>query len=261
MSARSSRRRPSTRLSTTEALPSIAASRSTEPARLAGLLRGELDWIAMKALEKDRARRYETANALARDVQRYLADEVVEARPPAGYRMRKFVRRHKGRVVAASLVLLALVAGIIGTTWGYVRAERACAAEERLAEGERLARLDAQEQKRQAEAANARAQKRLEQIEKGNEVLTGIFSDLNIRMVESRASRWSGYWRTAWCRRPGNWRGSRSAIRWRSRRCSSGWDNHSRAWASLRRPSPCSRRPGRPGMTGSDPITSTRCTP
>ena len=89
-------------------------------------------------------------------------------------------------MVAASLVLLALVAGIIGTTWGYVRAERARAAEERLAEGERLARLDAQEQKRQAEAANARAQKRLEQIEKGNEVLTGIFSDLNIRMVREQ---------------------------------------------------------------------------
>jgi serine/threonine protein kinase/tetratricopeptide (TPR) repeat protein len=137
--------RPSTRLSTLEALPSIAARRNTEPARLAALLRGELDWIAMKALEKDRSRRYETANALARDVQRYLADEVVEARPPsAGYRVRKFARRHKGRVIAASLVLLALVAGVIGTSWGLVRAERALRAEARRAEGERQARQQAQ---------------------------------------------------------------------------------------------------------------------
>jgi eukaryotic-like serine/threonine-protein kinase len=149
--------RPSTRLSTLDILPSIAANRGTEPARLAGILRGELDWIVMKALEKDRARRYETANALVRDVQRHLADEVVEARPPsAGYRLRKIARRHRGRVIAASLVLLALVAGIIGTSWGLVRAR----------------------------TANAQAQRRLEQIEKGNEILTGVFADLDIDQVK-----------------------------------------------------------------------------
>jgi len=60
-------------------LPNIAANRSIEPARLAKLLQGELDWVVMKALEKDRTRRYDTANGLARDIQRYLADEVVEA--------------------------------------------------------------------------------------------------------------------------------------------------------------------------------------
>jgi serine/threonine protein kinase len=115
--------RPSTRLSSAEALPSIAANRGTEPAKLAKLLRGELDWVVLKALEKDRTRRYETANALARDVQRYLADELVEARPPrAGYRLRKFVKRHKGQVVAASLVLVALLAGIAGTTVGMIQA-------------------------------------------------------------------------------------------------------------------------------------------
>ena len=90
--------RPSTRLSTAEA----AADDRGEPrrrsrARLTGLVRGELDWIVMKALEKDRARRYETANGFAADVQRYLADEPVQACPPsAGYRLRKFVRRNKG---------------------------------------------------------------------------------------------------------------------------------------------------------------------
>ena len=99
--------RPSTKLSTADALPNIAANRSIEPARLAKLLQGELDWVVMKALEKDRTRRYETANGFARDIQRYLADEVVEARPPSrGYRLKKFVKRNKGQVIAASLVLL-----------------------------------------------------------------------------------------------------------------------------------------------------------
>src|SRR5262249_34701161 len=75
--------RPSTKLSTAEGQPTLAANRGTEPAKLMKLVRGELDWIVMKALEKDRSRRYETANGFAQDVQRYLADEVVAARPPS----------------------------------------------------------------------------------------------------------------------------------------------------------------------------------
>jgi tetratricopeptide (TPR) repeat protein len=105
--------RPSTRLSTTEELPSIAANRGVEPKKLRGLVRGELDWIVMKALEKDRNRRYETANGLAIDVQRYLADEVVAARPPsAGYRIRKFARRNRAHLaLATALGVLLLGAG------------------------------------------------------------------------------------------------------------------------------------------------------
>jgi serine/threonine protein kinase len=109
--------RPSTRLSTTEELPSIAANRGLEPKRLSGLVRGELDWIVMKALEKDRNRRYETANGFALDVQRYLHDEPVQACPPsAGYRFRKFARRNKGKLAVAAglLVALAAVAGTVG---------------------------------------------------------------------------------------------------------------------------------------------------
>ena len=95
-------------------------------AQARALLRGELDWIVMKALEKDRNRRYETASAFAADVERYLNDEPVEACPPsAAYRLRKFLRRNKGPVVAASLVLLTLVGGIIGTSWQAVRAKAA----------------------------------------------------------------------------------------------------------------------------------------
>ena len=118
--------KPSTRLSTHESLPSLAALRQTEPRKLMTMLRGDLDWVVMKCLEKERDRRYETASGLARDIQRYLANEVVEARPPsAGYRLRKFASRHKGQVVAAGLVILSLVLGMVGTTWGLIRAARA----------------------------------------------------------------------------------------------------------------------------------------
>src|SRR5207248_8374171 len=100
----------------------VSADRQSDPRRLGQLARGELDWIVMKALEKDRNRRYESAGAFAADVQRYLADEPVQACPPSlGYRARKFARRHKGPALAASLVALSLVGRIIGTTWGLHR--------------------------------------------------------------------------------------------------------------------------------------------
>ena len=128
--------RPSTKLSTSDALPSIAANRSIEPAKLTKSLRGDLDWMVMKALEKDRTRRYDTAIGFARDIQRYLADEVVEARPPsAAYRLNKFLRRNKASVTAAGLILLAILAGMIGTSVGLVRARAAEAlAKQRLAD-------------------------------------------------------------------------------------------------------------------------------
>jgi WD40 repeat protein/serine/threonine protein kinase len=114
--------KPSTRLSESkDSLPSISAQRQTEPAKLTKLVRGELDWIVMKALEKDRNRRYETANGLAMDVQRYLADEPVLACPPsAGYRLRKFVSRNKAGLTMASVsavALLAVIALIVGSSF------------------------------------------------------------------------------------------------------------------------------------------------
>jgi len=123
--------KPSARLSESgDALASISANRRMEPAKLARLLRGELDWIVMKCVEKDRTRRYETVNGLALDLQRYLADEPVSACPPsAGYRLHKFIRRNKASVSAAAIVLLTLVGGIVGTAAGFVHAERARAAE------------------------------------------------------------------------------------------------------------------------------------
>ena len=120
--------KPSTRLSTDVSLPGLAALRQTEPRKLLTMLRGELDWVVMKCLEKRRERRYETANGLARDIERYLADEVVEARPPsAGYRLAKYVRRHKGQVIAASLVLLAVLSGLGAVVAVQARSNRALA--------------------------------------------------------------------------------------------------------------------------------------
>ena len=158
--------RPSTRLSSSETLPSIAANRHTEPKKLTTLVRGELDWIVMKALEKDRARRYETANGLAADVLRHLADEPVTAcQPSAGYRFRKFVRRNKGPVLATGVVLLCLIGGIIGTTFGLVEAKR----QQRIALAEAAAKENARaaeaQQRKKAEDQRDRALKAEAQAE------------------------------------------------------------------------------------------------
>jgi WD40 repeat protein/serine/threonine protein kinase len=135
--------KPSTRLSQSgEALAGISARRRTEPAKLAGVVRGELDWIVMRALEKERARRYDTANALARDLQRYLADETVEACPPsAGYRLRKFARRHSRGVTIAALATAFTVLSLVGLTAFAVQAARARA----VAARERDAALQSEE--------------------------------------------------------------------------------------------------------------------
>jgi serine/threonine protein kinase/Tfp pilus assembly protein PilF len=117
---------PSIRLSASAGLPSIAASRGLQPKTLSGMVHGELDWIVMKALEKDRNRRYETANGFAADVQCYLDDEAVQACPPSkAYRWRKLARRHRGvlRIAAAFVSLLLATAAI--STWQAVRATRA----------------------------------------------------------------------------------------------------------------------------------------
>ncbi|HET6573901.1 MAG TPA: serine/threonine-protein kinase [Fimbriiglobus sp.] len=152
--------KPSTKLSTAASLPSLAAVRRTEPKRLAALMRGELDWVVMRCLEKDRGRRYETASALSRDVQRYLADEPVEARPPSGgYRLRKFVRRNRGPVLAAAVVLLTLLGGIAGTTWGLVESDAARRAAEAAEKSERIERGRADAERHKADAARREAER------------------------------------------------------------------------------------------------------
>jgi eukaryotic-like serine/threonine-protein kinase len=149
--------------------------RHTEPRKLMALLRGELDCVVMKCLEKSRERRYETANALSRDIQRYLADEPVEARPPsAGYRLSKFLRRNRGAVIAAALVLLALLAGITGTTFGVIRAEKR--------------RIEAMKQRDIADKASveALAQKKIADDQKQLAIANASKANENARKAELR---------------------------------------------------------------------------
>jgi eukaryotic-like serine/threonine-protein kinase len=190
--------RPSTRLSSTEMLPSLAACRQTEPARLTREIRGELDWIVMKSLEKDRNRRYQSANGLAMDLQRHLTGEAILAAPPGiRYRLAKLARRHRAALTTVAAIALLLLGGTAVSLWQAVRATRAENAAElakadaiRREESERLAHLDAQMQKELAEKAaaaeklaNQQAQKRLRQLEKITVVLGSIFRKLDPRDV------------------------------------------------------------------------------
>ncbi len=206
---------PSKRLSASTAKPSVAANRQMEPVKLSRFLRGDLDWIVMKALAKERDRRYETASGFAKDIERFVHHEPVLAGPPtAAYRLRKFVRRNRPQVIAGGLLALALLAGMVGTTLGLVHAQAAWQAEAERAASEGLAKQQAlasavaeRAAKHDAEAsavaegaakrealaaaavakdaaakakdANARAQKRLQQLEKGTQILASVFENLN----------------------------------------------------------------------------------
>jgi eukaryotic-like serine/threonine-protein kinase len=162
--------KPSTKLSTAEGLPTLAANRGTEPARLTRLVRGELDWIVMKALEKDRNRRYETANGLAMDLRRYLADEPVQAGPPsAWYRFRKFARRHRAALSTTALVAVLLVVGT-AVSWYFAiqareRAKEATANAATAKANERQAIANANAANAQKAIAKERAALAIEAIE------------------------------------------------------------------------------------------------
>jgi eukaryotic-like serine/threonine-protein kinase len=152
--------RPSTRLSTAERLPALAANRGTEPRRLTALVRGEPDWIVMKCLEKDRARRYETANALATDLQRYLHDEPVLAGPPsAWYRFRKFARRNRGTLTASLLVVATVVAAsVVTAVLGFLAWEQTAAALGNAKQQKRIA--EKQRQRAEEKEQHAQQQRR-----------------------------------------------------------------------------------------------------
>jgi WD40 repeat protein len=144
--------RPSTRLSTMgDSLPVVSARRKTEPAKLSALVKGDLDWIVMKALDKDRSRRYETASAFAADVRRFLKEEPIEARPPSTwYRFRKLARRNRAALTTAAVVATALLLGTAFSAWQAVRATRA----ETVADARRI---DADEQRATAQAERNKA--------------------------------------------------------------------------------------------------------
>jgi tetratricopeptide (TPR) repeat protein len=204
---------PSMRVSTQgEASTAASTRRQSDPQRLSRLFRGDLDWIVMKALEKDRDRRYDTASALAADVQRYLADEAVLASPPSlRYRLGKFLRRHRGPVLAASVILVLLVGGIIGTSLGFVRAERLrriaqeneqTAQKEKInaqasAVAERLAQQNEATERKKAEAAQRQAMEALrattddvvEQLIGAKPVLGPVEKDF----LENTLKRWQTF--------------------------------------------------------------------
>jgi serine/threonine protein kinase/WD40 repeat protein len=160
--------RPSTRLSSSNTLASLAAGRQIEPAKLTKLVRGELDWIVMKSLEKDRTRRYETANGFAMDIQRYLSGEPVLAVPPsASYRLRKFARKHRAGLTTAAAITLLLLTGVAVSSWQAVRATRAEVEQTRqrqIAEANERKALDAQlSEAGQRQAADEQRQKAVSQ--------------------------------------------------------------------------------------------------
>jgi WD40 repeat protein len=152
--------RPSARLSTSQAKASIAAVRQSDPAKLAKLMRGELDWVVMKAMEKDRARRYDTAAGLARDVERYLKDEAVEACPPSlGYRLLKFYHRNRAAIIAVALVAFTLKITTAFSMWQArlaTAAEKVAAWQRDRANRQRDGAVKARDAAVKAEAAAAR---------------------------------------------------------------------------------------------------------
>lgn len=160
--------KPSSKLnsSTDQVLSDITGRRRIDSLRLKRILLGDLDWIVMKALEKDRGRRYESVSGLAADIRRYLQDEPVTARPPSfTYRIQKFVRKNRAAVTAASLMIATLVVGVVVSSVALFRALEA----EKLA-AQRL--QDALDAKREAE-------RNLAYATKGNQVLGSVFSNLD----------------------------------------------------------------------------------
>ena len=176
--------KPSTRISESrDSLPSVAALRKTEPTRLSRLVRGDLDWIVMKALEKDRTRRYESASGFARDIERHLQGDPVEAGPPgAVYRLRKLARKHRrGLITAGCFALLLIVAAVVSTAMA-IRAQRAEGlALRRLGEVERAnaatgkALEDTRAAKKSTEQALAQSKESLQQAEAVSTFLTEAF--------------------------------------------------------------------------------------
>jgi serine/threonine protein kinase len=168
--------RPSARVSTLEAqdLSTISARRNTDTRRISITLNGELDWIVMKALAKDRSERYESVSALAADVQRYLVGDLVQACPPSTlYRFRKFTRKHRTSIITAAIVAVSLLAGTTVSAWQAIRATQAeaqaIANEAKATDQERkaLALAEAESaQRKRAEKSEQQAKNRLEEAER-----------------------------------------------------------------------------------------------
>ena len=250
---------PSSRISTSEALPSLAANRHIEPTRLSRLVRGELDWIVMKALAKERERRYASAIALADDVERHLNHEPVSAGPPtAAYRLSKFVRRNRAQVVAAAVVLLALCLGVVGTTLGLVEARRQERVAVKEAHAREEARKDEAEQRRIADEQRHQAERRLGQVSKMNEILGSIFRDLDIRRVKSENRPLESVLAERLDKATAAIEGEATGDPLAVARMQMVLGARRIAWATQPARSSCSIRPAPPTPPSSGPTTSTR---
>ena len=185
--------KPSTKLTTLgEQSVVVSQNRGTDPKKLGQAIRGDLDWIVMKALEKERNRRYDSANGFAADIERFLSDEPVEACPPsAAYRLRKLARKHRAAVTTATAIVASLVLGIVIATWQAIRATRAELAatneRDRAVTAEQLAEERLTEVQQQRDEAN----KARQQAETVSDYLTEAFRSPNpeldgreIRVVE-----------------------------------------------------------------------------
>jgi WD40 repeat protein/serine/threonine protein kinase len=168
---------PSMRLSNSgAALAGVSQQRGSAPDKLARLVRGELDWIVMRCLEKDRTRRYETANSLVRDVERYLKDEPVEACPPTtAYRLRKFARKHKSMLISATSFAFLLVMSVAASTWQAVRATEA--------------ETVALEKEREAEHHAVKAEHNEQEAKKERDEVTALNERLKATLKELRATQ------------------------------------------------------------------------
>lgn len=158
-----------------------ASQRSTSKSQLIADLRNEPSWIALRCLEKDRDRRYQTALELSNDLQRYLRKEPVHAGPASViYRLQKFGLRHRSFVLASALLMASIVAGIAGTGTGLLRAKRSAIAARKQADIAEQERDNARASEKKLEDANRTLNGRLAQLENYNSLLTGIFRDFDV---------------------------------------------------------------------------------
>ena len=204
--------KPSTRISTLGDTAALTAlRRNLDVKKLGSLLRGDLDWIVMRCLERDRARRYESAVGLGADIERFLAGEPVTAAPPsAAYRLRKLVRRHRGPAIAAGVVLAALLCGLAGTLWQATvasrerdsarfearraderaeAAERAETGQRRLAAAEAEQRAEAEKQKAAADAAAAAEKARADELQQVAEFQVAMLRQIDVTAAGTELMR------------------------------------------------------------------------
>lgn len=179
--------RPSTRISSLgDSATVVASNRATDQKKLRQLLAVDLDWIVMKALEKDRTRRYSSPENLAQDIERYLRHEAVMARPPSTlYKLRKLVRRNKAAVLTAAAVFLALVAGTVVATWQAIRATQAEAAALIALEEKEVARQAEIEQRKQVESLALAEKKAKESAEARETEARAVLEFLEDKMLSA----------------------------------------------------------------------------